>query len=320
MGPKSLMLSQINDMVLSYLIIVRNSMHLHALAKSAPLFGIIFFLSACTTPSNLLRQLAETQGSEEIILTGNGYRLRSYINQDSNTLEDTKIPEGNTQRLHVYLEGDGYNWLTPSLKATDPTSLNPMMLRMMMDDPYSSLYLARPCYNGIQPVELCSTSLWTHKRYSKTVVNSMSAALENFLKDKPHSQVVLIGHSGGGTLALLIAAKLSNSLSVPIVAVITLAGNLDIERWTDHHHYTPLSGSINPITAPPLNSNIAQIHFAGIKDNKIPIAFIENYVTQHPQSTLIKIKHFDHNCCWESEWPDLLRKIDQLIEHHNRNQ
>ncbi|WP_158070062.1 alpha/beta fold hydrolase [Motiliproteus sp. MSK22-1] len=211
-------------------------------------------------------------------------------------------------------------WLTPTLKASDPTSLDPIMLRMMMKDSYSSLYLGRPCYNGIQPAKSCSKQLWTHKRYSEVVVSSMTAAIENYLEHNPHSGVVLIGHSGGGTLAMLIAMKLSTSKTVPVIAVATLAGNLDIELWAKHHNYTPLAGSMNPMTKPALDPKIAQIHFAGIKDSNIPISLIEGFVEKQHQATLISISDFDHHCCWESQWPSLLKKIDQQIKLHLNNQ
>jgi membrane-bound lytic murein transglycosylase len=70
--------------------------------------------------------------------------------------------------------------------------------------------------------------LWTHLRYSPEVVASMVSALRRFLTLHPSRRVVLIGYSGGGTLAWLMAGQVSET-----AAIVTVAANLD--RRLDAH-------------------------------------------------------------------------------------
>jgi pimeloyl-ACP methyl ester carboxylesterase len=71
----------------------------------------------------------------------------------------------------------------------------------------------------------------------------MARALEGLVGD--NNLVLLIGHSGGA-LAILLAARVPQ-----VVAVVTIAGNLDTDVWTKLHGYLRLQGSLNPIAAPP---------------------------------------------------------------------
>ena len=52
----------------------------------------------------------------------------------------------------------------------------------------------------------------------------MATALETWLKKKGYSELVLIGYSGGGALAMLLAER------IRVRAVITVAANLDISE------------------------------------------------------------------------------------------
>ena len=61
-------------------------------------------------------------------------------------------------------------------------------------------------------------------------------------------------------------------------AVVTVAGNLDPDRWVAQHGYSPLVGSLNPARRPPLPSHILQLHFVGGRDRNVPrdlLAFVE---------------------------------------------
>ena len=162
------------------------------------LLAFIFaLLQACMTPAQHLNATAAEFGFTALTLPGDGYRLSAFARHG-----DT---HGNV--LHIYIEGDGTPWATPTVAAKDPTSRNPFMLRMMALDPAPSLYLGRPCYNGHAADPGCSTLTWTESRYSATVVASMVSALSAFLKDHPYPGRVFMGHSGGGALALLMAPR-----------------------------------------------------------------------------------------------------------------
>ena len=48
--------------------------------------------------------------------------------------------------ITVYVEGDGFAWVTRSVVSDNPTPTKPMLLRLAGIDPKSNvIYLARPC-------------------------------------------------------------------------------------------------------------------------------------------------------------------------------
>jgi pimeloyl-ACP methyl ester carboxylesterase len=129
----------------------------------------------------------------------------------------------------------------------------------------------------------------------------MVAALRSHLAAQTYERVVLVGYSGGGTLAWLMASAVPQA-----VQVVTLAANLDTDRWTSLHGYSPLAGSLNPALQPPLPPGIAQLHYAGGRDDNVPPAIAASFARRHPQARVVVIEEFDHRCCWIDRWPQLL--------------
>ena len=229
-------------------------------------------------------------GYRKLVVQGDGYSHVAYIKQCRTT--------ANTA-LHVYLEGDGTPWLRKGLAAADPTPRTPLMLEMMALDPASAVYLGRPCYHGLNKAAACTPEVWTDGRYSEAVVLSMSAALDILSADYP--ALVLLGYSGGGTLAMLLAERQPKT-----EAVITVAANLDTGRWTALHKQHPLSGSLNPANRPPLSSRIRQVHNAGGRDDNVPPELIRDAVAQQQGATFKVFTKQDHHCCWREVWPEIL--------------
>jgi pimeloyl-ACP methyl ester carboxylesterase len=145
--------------------------------------------------------------------------------------------------------------------------------------------------------------LWTHRRYSAEVVASMVAALREFLSQHRYRQVLLIGYSGGGTIAWLMAAQ-----SPDVRGVITVAANLDIDAWTKIHGYSAMKGSLNPASLPQLPPAIGQVNYFGGRDQNVPPSVIRSFARRHPEATLIEFPEFDHVCCWIERWPRLLEE------------
>lgn len=249
---------------------------------------------ACAAAPVILEQQAREYGFQKIILSGIGFEhvgFEKHGNQHENP-------------LHVYLEGDGSPWLSSGRIATDPTPRNPIMLGLMAMDAAPALYLGRPCYHGLFASRNCEPLLWTHRRYSAQVVDSMAEALRGYLLKHRHRGLVFCGHSGGGTLAVLLASRFPETR-----AVVTLAGNLDIERWTRHHGHTRLEGSLNPANLPPLAAYVREIHYAGANDTNVLPEFIVARSLRFPHVETRILQDFDHACCWREIWPTLLREI-----------
>ncbi len=88
--------------------------------------------------------------------------------------------------------------------------------------------------------------------------------------------------------------------------IVTVAANLDIAAWSDYHGYLPMSGSINPASEH-FQINTEQIHFAGMKDQAVPMRIIKQFAEEQIAASFITYKTFDHRCCWADEWPIILK-------------
>jgi pimeloyl-ACP methyl ester carboxylesterase len=217
--------------------------------------------------------------------------------------------------LHVYIEGDGRGWLTRHTVSRDPTPLKPLMLELMALDPQPSAYLGRPCYFGLASSAGCDARLWTSHRYSAEVVGSLERVIEVLLAEGDYSAVVLFGHSGGGTLATLLASRLPQTR-----ALVTIGANLDVGAWADLHGYTPLTGSLDPAREREFPTGIFQVHWAGSRDTEIPPSLLLA-LRPYLGDDGVRIRDgFDHDCCWNEIWPRQLTEIDShLAREKNSN-
>lgn len=196
--------------------------------------------------------------------------------------------------IRVYIEGDGLAWITSSIISDNPTPINPLALKLMVQDESThKLYLARPCQymkNSICKYKYCSSH-----RFSQEVVTSYHQILDIF-KEK-HLQ--LFGYSGGGAIATLIAAQRSD-----VDLLVTIAGNLDTDFWTQKKYLTPLNGSLNPANFTDKLQDVQQIHLIGEKDNIIDESICnsyKSYIVDKSNITCKVYENFTHSCCWEKD-------------------
>ncbi len=263
-------------------------------------------LTGCTTLSPVQRSdtLALQAGFERRVVRGTAFRHVIYQPADRRP----------GSQLHVYIEGDGRPWSNRHTVAPEPTPGNPLMLRLMRQDPAPSIYLGRPCYFGLASDPGCTSAKWTWERYSREVITSMKAALTQVNPPGPAQRLVLFGHSGGGTLAMLLARQLSAT-----VAVVTVGGNLDTDAWTRYHSYTPLHRSLNPATDVPLPASILQWHYVGLRDRRVPPALTRAYAALHAHARVIEVADYDHDCCWERDWSVRLQAVETALATAPRN-
>ncbi|MET0123247.1 MAG: alpha/beta fold hydrolase [Candidatus Thiodiazotropha sp. 6PLUC9] len=259
----------------------------------------LLFATACSSPSERFDQQASTLGLHKQKLEGDGFTHTIYKNS----------PADDSSELHVYFGGDGTPWIDGKVIAWDPTPRNPVGLRLMALDDTPSIYLGRPCYHGSSGSSACSPILWTYERYSRTVTESMASVLQKIVEQGKYRDLVLIGFSGGGGIAMFLAAEFPQTRQV-----VTLAGNLDIEAWTHLHDYDKLIGSENPKSMPPLPEEIQQYHLAGGKDENIPPWMIEAAVQAQSNSQFITVEEFTHGCCWEKIWKRMLNCLHDACE------
>ena len=210
------------------------------------------------------------------------------------------------QVLRVYIEGDGLAWRTRRQLSAHPTPVNPLALRLMLADPSpDKLYIARPC-QFVQSSS-CDPSFWSTHRYAAVVIESVSSALSRIKLEKGYTRLELVGYSGGGAVALLLAAQRNDVLSVR-----TVSGNLDPAAFCRLHHVSPLNGSLNPVDYVKQLQGIPQLHFIGTEDSIVPLAVFSSYRGYFPQLSPIRsrlVSDIDHRNGWVERWPQLLLQI-----------
>jgi pimeloyl-ACP methyl ester carboxylesterase len=155
----------------------------------------------------------------------------------------------------------------------------------------------------------CQPELWTVGRYSEPVVASMTVATRRLIESGGHDGALLIGYSGGGALALLVAERLEL-----VHAVVTLAANLDIDAWTTLHGYSPLATSINPVTVAGTRIGLRHRHLTGAEDGNVPPVVQRRLMEQLPADSFRTVAGFDHRCCWVERWPELLAGVERGLD------
>lgn len=211
-------------------------------------------------------------------------------------------------RLTVYLEGDGMAWTGPSRISEDPTPVNPMALRLALAQPAGAVaYLGRPCQYVFAAA--CEASYWTARRFAPEVVSATSDAIDVLKKRFGARELTLVGYSGGGAVAMLVAARRQD-----VVRVVTVAGNLDHRAWTSLHRLDPLRGSLNPADDAPSSRRFVQWHLAGEKDAVVPHRLIEDFAGRYAKDrpSVRVVPGFDHQCCWVEAWPGMWNNFQEM--------
>jgi len=252
----------------------------------------LIVIAGCSTPQKRAHLLALEAGFTRETQAGTQFNHIVYLNH---------LVSYSVDELHIYIEGDGSPWRDGRYPSPDPTPRHPLALKLMRADPFPALYLGRPCYFGLSSSLHCSTAYWTSKRYSTEVVESMASVIEYFREKHQVQTIVLIGYSGGGTLATLLARKLPGKLFI-----VTVAANLDTDLWTEQRSFLPLEGSLNPVDFRAETAHIPQIHLAGLDDKTVPITVTQSYASTLDSNFFRYYPDFDHSCCWLGLWPEII--------------
>jgi hypothetical protein len=268
------------------------------------LLSLAFWLSACATNS---RQLWEkevrrgwTAGFKPQDLSAPPFRLAGLLKGESGS------------DLVVYLEGDG-RAVVRGRPSADPTPSHAQSYDLALLDPAPLvLYLARvgqfmPSYASSQ-----YQLYWASGRLAPEVVQSASYAIDEVKRKTGAQRVHLVGFSGGGGLAVLVAARRDD-----VASLVTVAGLLDIDWWVQNSGWQPLSASVNPAKYANIVANIPQIHFYGTSDRVIPPAMSQRFflMAQFSDYTRTALAH-DHYSGWTNSWPRLLNEY--VIPLRNR--
>jgi len=235
--------------------------------------------------------IAEEAGWHQQITPAGDFDLAAFV-----------PPQGaKTDTLIIYIEGDGLAWVNRSTPSSDPTPAHPAALQLALREPATAVYLARPCQyvQGVQRRN-CSTQYWTSQRFAPPVIDASNVAIDQLKQQFGASLLILVGYSGGGAVAALIAAKRKD-----VIRLITVAGNLDTATWIRLHRISPLTNSLNPADFWKSLAHIPQTHYVGDNDRMVPPAVARAYAARFPaeyQPTIVVLPGFDHYCCWSEVW------------------
>lgn len=248
--------------------------------------------AGCATPADRYDEIAASLGFTRQVVDGDHFQHVVFSQPASS-------PGG---ALHVYLDGDGTPWVH-NVPSADPTPRQSLVLALAASDPAEVVVVGRPCYHQRTPTLGCQPALWTSLRYGDAVLTSLARAIRAEQQQRGAPELVLIGHSGGGVLAQLVAARLPG-----VRAVVTIGANLDTAAWVEQRGFEPLEGSLNPASAPPLPPLLKQLHFIGANDHIVAPSSRAGFFDQHPDAVDLRIAEFGHVCCWRSVWPEWLQR------------
>lgn len=258
------------------------------------IFGL---LASCTSnPTIGPEREAKNGGLQLVEIPGNGFVITSF----------QRIQNANSA-IHVYIEGDGFAWITRTQPSRDPTPKNALALKLALKDTSPNVvYLARPCQYSLSKSPRCNVNKWTDERFSPEMVDVMNDSLDSVKSQHPEQRFDLIGYSGGATIALMLAASRNDILSLR-----TVAGNLSPKMVNAFHKVSEIESMGETLVIRSKITNLAQVHFYGENDDVMPRLIAENYLSSLKDkhcTQIVEVKKASHNKGWVEVWPSLLNQ------------
>jgi pimeloyl-ACP methyl ester carboxylesterase len=250
-------------------------------AHQHPLLIALALLAGCAggqTRDMAAAEIARAAGLEPAVFATATFDLQGWRRDD-----------GRPGPLFVYIEGDGFAYVDERTPSSDPTPRDPVALRLAAADPAAAiLYLGRPCqFAPGRSDRRCTLRDWTVDRFSEPAVDAIDRAI-----GQQRRPIVLVGYSGGGVIAALLATRRRD-----VERVVAIAAPLDLDRWTKLSELSPLRHEVIGVRVP-------LVALAGERDSTVPAA-----VATLPGARQIVVPGFDHRCCWARDWPQLLKLV-----------
>lgn len=256
---------------------------------------ITVLMSGCITldTHHHAAELAQKAGLTKSIFTANAFNLTAY----------SRITDLN-QPINVYIEGDGLAWISRHQPSSDPTPRLAIGLALAASDTSKNVvYLARPCqFNDFNQVS-CDSAYWLNQRFSEKVIDAMSQELDTYVGKTHGQRVNLIGYSGGAAVAVLLAVRRHD-----IVSLRTVAGNLDHVYVNQYHQVDLMPESLNAIDVAQKISDLPQVHFVGTQDKVIPKEVVLRFIRQQRSVDCVSLLEVQagHQDNWIKSWQELL--------------
>jgi pimeloyl-ACP methyl ester carboxylesterase len=250
--------------------------------------------AGCASPDMHADKIAQSAGLRRDLVDAGDFSLTAFY----------RIARPD-RPLDIYIEGDGLAWRSRYQPSDDPTPHQALGLALAAVDPAPNvIYLARPCqFTPMAANPRCGVAYWTDKRYAEEVVAAMNLAVSHYAALAPGQRINLIGYSGGGAVAVLIAARRND-----IASLRTVAGNLDHAEVNRLHGVSPMPGSLNAIDVARQVAAIPQMHFSGGSDTVVPAAIAQRFVAAVNSSCaqMRVVPGLSHESEWDRQWRTLL--------------
>jgi len=264
-------------------------------------------LSGCLLKDpNLQKKFQETA---DTIASKHGFE-KSLIKTDPFILTSYQRFETPKEPLVVYIEGDGRSVTATQQISSNPTPGNPVALKLAVlhTNATNVAYLARPCqYTPFYMDQACHPEVWSDARFSEKVIHSINKAIDKLKRKANATEVHLVGFSGGGGVAVLIAARRND-----VATLRTVAGDLDHATLSQYHRTPPLQNSLNPRSFVSHLTALPQYHFSAEKDLVVPPFISKDFVNDIKLlgshcAKRMALQEANHHKGWEENWQELLR-------------
>lgn len=230
-------------------------------------------------------------------------RLGWEANEQATDFVAFRRPARSTHHTtYVFFEGDGQAWSNGGRSPPpDPTPRRSLALTLALETQpeHSAIYIGRACQYVLHVRKNqvhCPKEKWSAGRFAPTYIEAVIDYLRPLVSQG--GRTIFLGHSGGGSVALLVAQALQPT------CVVTMASPIDTDRWTSSQGFDPLLGSLNPVKTlgriPPEN----RIHYYGGLDKLVaPVSTV-------PTEELDRVRVLDNNS-HSRGWLELWRKIKE---------
>lgn len=133
----------------------------------------------------------------------------------------------------------------------------------------------------------------------------MNEVLSQVIQRYPQAKVELVGYSGGGNIAALLAARRAD-----VVSLRTVAGNLDVAYVNALHRVSAMPDAQSAADVAPELAGLPQIHFSGADDRTVPPAVAARFqqATGARCAQVEVMPGMAHGSDWAALWPGLLAK------------
>ena len=193
-----------------------------------------------------------------------------------------KINKPENDKIHIYIEGDGYAFDAYGQPTSDPTPHGTFVRDLATRDNFDNVvYVARPCQFIM--TDSCKETDWTSGRFSQKVIAAEGGVINKISGNK---KITLIGYSGGAMVSGLVIEQNPN---LKVNKWITVAGVLNHKKWTDFFGDEELKESLNLENLP----NVPQKHFVGGHDETVQPELAKQWANESDIEIIPSATHDD---------------------------